>query len=191
MLSRALVRTWRVPRRALSTAAVPLDQTDVAPKVMNFINGKFESSTTKKWIPLLSPATNKLVCWVPESTPDELRRAEEGALAAFKKWRDVPIQQRQVRAPLQYLLHRRRFRPRHVTPLFPSSQRVMFRLQQLIREATEELAVSITTEQGKTLSDARGDIFRGLEVVEGCSAIGHLSMGETQGGLARGLDTYR
>jgi malonate-semialdehyde dehydrogenase (acetylating)/methylmalonate-semialdehyde dehydrogenase len=67
----------------------------------------------------------------------------------------------------------------------------MFRLQQLIREATEELAVSITTEQGKTLSDARGDIFRGLEVVEGCSAIGHLSMGETQGGLARGLDTYR
>jgi hypothetical protein len=101
MLSRALVRTWRVPRRALSTAAVPLDQTDAAPKVMNFINGKFESSTTKKWIPLLSPATNKLVCWVPESTPDELRRAEEGALAAFKKWRDVPIQQRQVCFPFE------------------------------------------------------------------------------------------
>ena len=44
---------------------------------------------------------------------------------------------------------------------------------------------------GKTLADARGDIFRGLEVVEGCSAVGHLSMGETAGGLSRGLDTYR
>ena len=43
---------------------------------------------------------------------------------------------------------------------------------------------------GKTLADARGDIFRGLEVVEGCSAVGHLSMGETAGGLSRGLDTY-
>ena len=40
----------------------------------------------------------------------------------------------------------------------------MFRLQHLIRENTEDLARAITTEQGKTLADARGDVFRGLEV---------------------------
>ena len=66
---------------------------------------------------------SELVCWVPETTPSELERATAGALEAYRKWRDVPIQQR---------------------------QRVFFRLQQLIREHTEELAVSITTEQGQT-----------------------------------------
>jgi malonate-semialdehyde dehydrogenase (acetylating)/methylmalonate-semialdehyde dehydrogenase len=42
----------------------------------------------------------------------------------------------------------------------------------LIRDHTEELALSITMEQGKTLADARGDVFRGLEVVETVCNIG-------------------
>jgi malonate-semialdehyde dehydrogenase (acetylating)/methylmalonate-semialdehyde dehydrogenase len=60
----------------------------------------------------------------------------------------------------------------------------------LIQEHTNELALSITTEQGKTLQDAKGDIFRGLEVVEATCAIGSTIMGETAENLARGLDTY-
>jgi malonate-semialdehyde dehydrogenase (acetylating)/methylmalonate-semialdehyde dehydrogenase len=63
-------------------------------------------------------------------------------------------------------------------------------LQALIREHTEELARSITIEQGKTLADARGDVFRGLEVVESTCSIGVLTMGETAENLSRGLDTY-
>lgn len=66
----------------------------------------------------------------------------------------------------------------------------MFNLQALIKENTEELARSITTEQGKTLQDARGDVFRGLEVVESMCAAGVLMMGETAGNLSTGLDTY-
>lgn len=90
-------------------------------------------------------------------------RAEAGAIEAFKTWKEVPVQQK---------------------------QRIFFNLQALIREHTEELALSITTEQGKTLQDARGDVFRGLEVVEATCAIGNLTMGETAENLARGLDTY-
>jgi malonate-semialdehyde dehydrogenase (acetylating)/methylmalonate-semialdehyde dehydrogenase len=60
----------------------------------------------------------------------------------------------------------------------------------LIREHTEELARSITIEQGKTLQDARGDVFRGLEVVETACNMGNSLMGETLGNLSRGLDTY-
>lgn len=60
----------------------------------------------------------------------------------------------------------------------------------MIREHTEELARSITIEQGKTLADARGDVFRGLEVVESTCAMGSLTMGETAENLSRGLDTY-
>jgi malonate-semialdehyde dehydrogenase (acetylating) / methylmalonate-semialdehyde dehydrogenase len=69
-------------------------------------------------------------------------------------------------------------------------QRVYFKFQQLIRENTEELARSITVEQGKTLADARGDVFRGLEVVETACNAAVVLMGETSENLARGLDTY-
>jgi malonate-semialdehyde dehydrogenase (acetylating)/methylmalonate-semialdehyde dehydrogenase len=60
----------------------------------------------------------------------------------------------------------------------------------LIRDNTEELARSITIEQGKTLPDARGDVFRGLEVVESTTGMGSLLMGESLENLSRGLDTY-
>lgn len=59
----------------------------------------------------------------------------------------------------------------------------------MIRDNTEEIARSITIEQGKTLADARGDVFRGLEVVESVCGMGNLLMGETLGNLARGVDT--
>jgi malonate-semialdehyde dehydrogenase (acetylating)/methylmalonate-semialdehyde dehydrogenase len=65
-------------------------------KVLNFINGQFEESQASEWIPLLNPATQEVLCLVPQSTPDELRRAEIGAKEAFKMWREVPVQQRQV-----------------------------------------------------------------------------------------------
>ena len=45
-------------------------------------------------------------------------------------------------------------------------------------------------EQGKTLPDARGDVFRGQEVVEMASSLGHLLMGETQGNVSKGIDSY-
>lgn len=76
----------KVSTRAFSTV----------PTVKNFINGKFEESKTNKWIDLFNPATNELLCRVPQSTPEELKRAEEGAIAAFKTWKEVPVQQRQV-----------------------------------------------------------------------------------------------
>lgn len=54
----------------------------------------------------------------------------------------------------------------------------------------DKLAESITAEQGKTLPDARGDVFRGLEVVEQTCSTATTMMGETLENLATGLDTY-
>ena len=133
------------------------------PKVKNFINGVFEESKATKWLPVINPATQETVSLVPQSTYEELQRAESYAIKAFQKWKEVPVQQR---------------------------QRIFFKLQQLIRDHTDELALSITTEQGKTLADARGDVFRGLEIVETACNIGNNFMGETQGNLTTGLDTY-
>ena len=131
--------------------------------LQNFINGKLEVSQATLTFPVLNPATQELVVNVPQSTPEELQRAVEGAQEAFLKWREVPVQQR---------------------------QRVFFKLQQLVRDNTETLAQLIILEGGKTLADAKGDVFRGLEVVEACCNVGVLMMGETVENLSAGLDTY-
>ncbi len=65
-------------------------------KVKNFINGVFEDSMTSEFIDLYNPATQELVCQVPQSTNDELSKAELGAAKAFQTWREVPVQQKQV-----------------------------------------------------------------------------------------------
>jgi malonate-semialdehyde dehydrogenase (acetylating)/methylmalonate-semialdehyde dehydrogenase len=54
----------------------------------------------------------------------------------------------------------------------------------------KELAALLTAEQGKTLPDAEGDVFRGLEVVEHAAAIGNLQLGELANNVATGVDTY-
>lgn len=112
---------------------------------------------------MTNPATNEVISRVPCSTQHEMEEAVGSAAEAFKTWREVPVQQR---------------------------QRVMFELQHNIRANTDEIAKSITLEQGKTLPDAAGDVFRGLEIVEATCAEGHLMMGETQENLSRGLDCY-
>lgn len=99
----------------------------------------------------------------PQSTKEEFNLALKSASDAFKTWRDVPTMVR---------------------------QRYMFELQGKIREASEELAQSLTKEHGKTLPDARGEVQRGLEVVEHSCSIATLTMGETMQNVGKGIDTY-
>lgn len=86
---------------------------------------------------MYNPATQEVVNRVPESTPEEFDRAVASASAAFPAWSRTPV---------------------------PTRQRVMFKFLELIHKHKDELAQSITLEQGKTVSDAHGDVFRGLEV---------------------------
>jgi len=85
------------------------------------------------------------------------------ASAAYPAWRETPIQSR-VRVYLKY--------------------------QQLVRENMDDVARLITLEQGKTMADARGDVFRGLEVVEHACSAATLTMGETAENLAANVDSY-
>ena len=137
-----------------------------APVYSNLIDGQFVPSTSKELIDVTDPATNNIIAQVPQSTPSELELAVSSAKTAFESWRNVPIQQR---------------------------QRVMLKYQDLIRRYTDDIANLITLEQGKTLTDAKGDIFRGLEVVESACFQGPSLMGETLGNLSDGLDcvSYR
>lgn len=133
------------------------------PDAKLLINGEFVSSKSQKWIEVHNPATQEVVSRVPETTPEEFAAALQAAKDAFPAWKRTAVPQR---------------------------ARVFLKLQQLIRENMEELAESITREQGKTLADARGDVFRGLEVVEYAAGIGPDMMGELLENVSSGIDTY-
>jgi len=127
------------------------------------INGKFVDSKTDRWIDLHNPATNEVIHKVPEATQEEMRSAVEAAQNAFTTWRETPITAR---------------------------IRIMFNLQQLIVKNLDEVAKIIVKEQGKTLPDAKGDVFRGLEVVEHSCSVASLQMGETIENVSKNIDTY-
>jgi len=128
-----------------------------------FINGKFVDSKSTDFFDVYNPATQELVTRTPIALPEELQAATDAAAEAFKKWKGTPVSAR---------------------------QRVMFNLQRLITERTDELAESIVRENGKTMADARGDVFRGLEVVEYACHVSADLMGETLGNLSTSIDTY-
>lgn len=145
--------------RVLSTAAAVEAQPQVVP---NFIDGEWVVSQSSSYLPVVNPATGEVLRLVAESTRDELERAVESASAAAQSWRDVSVARR---------------------------SRIMLEYQRLIRLHEDELVEAIVQENGKTLADAKGDVFRGLEVVEQCCATGNHLMGETLGNVARGVDT--
>lgn len=133
------------------------------PRIPLLIDGEFVQSKSTQWRDIINPATQETLAQVPLATPDELAAAVAAAKAAFATWRKTPIGQR---------------------------ARVFLKYQQLIRENIKLLAATLTAEQGKTLADAEGDIFRGLEVVEHAAAISELQLGELANNVAGGVDTY-
>jgi malonate-semialdehyde dehydrogenase (acetylating)/methylmalonate-semialdehyde dehydrogenase len=135
---------------------------DVA-TVKLLIDGVFVESRSTQWRDVVNPATQAVLARVPFATADEVNAAVAAAAQAFKTWRKTPIGAR---------------------------ARIFLKYQQLIREHMGELAALLSAEQGKTLPDAEGDVFRGLEVVEHAAAIGNLQLGELANNVAGGVDTY-
>ena len=131
--------------------------------VKQLINGQFVDSNTSEWIDITDPATQEVIAKVPQTTDDEINQAVAAAKAAFQTWRKTPITTR---------------------------ARIFLKYQALIRDHMDELAEILTAEQGKTIADARGDVFRGLEVVEHAAGIANLQIGDFVENVASGVDTY-
>ncbi|XP_003747140.1 probable methylmalonate-semialdehyde dehydrogenase [acylating], mitochondrial [Galendromus occidentalis] len=134
-----------------------------APTTKMFIGGKFVESKTQEWVDLRNPATNEVVTRVPCSTTEEMQSAVDSCKEAFKTWSQT-------------------------SPL--TRQQCMFRLQNLIKTNTKRLAESITTEQGKTLPDAEGDVLRGQQVVEHACSATSLLLGETSHQVTKDMDIH-
>lgn len=131
--------------------------------VQQLINGQFVDSNTSEWIDITDPATQEVIAKVPQTTDDEINQAVAAAQKAFQTWRKTPITTR---------------------------ARIFLKYQALIRDHMDELAEILTAEQGKTIADARGDVFRGLEVVEHAAGIANLQIGDFVENVASGVDTY-
>ena len=143
--------------------AIPSAFTRTVPNAKLLINGAFVESSTREWRDIVNPATQQVLAKVPFATADEVDAAVRAAHAAFATWKTTPIGTR---------------------------LRIMLKLQALIREHTPRIARTLSEEQGKTIPDAEGDIFRGLEVVEHAASIGTLQLGEFAENVGGKVDTY-
>ena len=121
----------------------------MAKKLELFINGKFIKSETEDWLEVLDPSTQEVLCEVPFATKKEINLAVESAKDGFLEWRNTPP---------------------------PERSRVMMRYQELLKKNQEEIARILSKENGKTLEDAKGDVWRGIEVVEQAANITPLLM---------------
>ncbi|PIW62355.1 CoA-acylating methylmalonate-semialdehyde dehydrogenase [Shewanella sp. CG12_big_fil_rev_8_21_14_0_65_47_15] len=132
-------------------------------QVKHYIDGEFIQGTGTSQIIVTNPANNSPIAVINAATSDEVHAAIASAKAAFKTWKEVPVSER---------------------------ARVMLRYQHLLKEHHDELATILAKETGKTFEDAKGDVWRGIEVAEHACNVASLLMGETVENVARSIDTY-
>ncbi|RLK59023.1 CoA-acylating methylmalonate-semialdehyde dehydrogenase [Actinokineospora cianjurensis] len=131
--------------------------------VGHWIGGAETAGETDRAADVFDPATGKVARQVALAGAADVDRAVAAATGAFPGWRDTPISRR---------------------------TRVLFAFRQLLDEAKDELAEAITAEHGKVVSDAQGEVARGLEVVEFACGIGHLLKGGHTENASTGVDVH-
>ena len=129
----------------------------------NYINGQWVTSKASQHWEVRNPATNEVLAHVPLSPAEEVDQAAQAAWTAYAAWRRTP-----ATARIQYL----------------------FKLKELMESHFDELARSITIENGKVLDDARGEMRRAVENVEVACGIPNMLLGDFAEDIASGIDEY-
>lgn len=132
----------------------------------HFIAGRVDARGASARTVVYNPATGQVTGHVAVATPADVDAAVAAAATAFPAWAATPAH---VRA------------------------RVMFRFRDLVDQHSDRLAAIITSEHGKVLSDAKGEVTRGLEVVEFACGIPQILKGEFSENVGRAVDgvTFR
>src|SRR6266699_405119 len=126
-----------------------------------YIGGEWQQIDSVATSPVHNPSTGEIIAETPMCTATHVNEAVEAAAAAFPAWWETPPTDR---------------------------ARVFFRFKMLLEENFEDLVRSNTREHGKTLIESRGDVRRGIEMVEFACGIPSLLMGESIENIARGID---
>ncbi|MGH2999498.1 MAG: CoA-acylating methylmalonate-semialdehyde dehydrogenase [Gaiellaceae bacterium] len=132
-------------------------------QIKHWIGGKSVAGTSGRKGPVFNPAAGKQSGEVDFATVEEVDAAVQAAKAASTRWREMSIAKR---------------------------AEIFFRIRELVHERREEAARILTSEHGKVLSDAMGEVTRGLEVIEFCCGIPTLLKSEYSEQASTGIDVY-
>lgn len=128
-----------------------------------YVNGQWESAGNRKLAPVTNPATGAEIAQVAYATAEDVDRTVRAAHAAYLKWRDVPVVER-------------------MQPLY--------RYKTLLEKHHNELAATLTTENGKTIDDARAEVRRSIQMVEVACGMPSLMMGDSLNDVSSGIDSH-
>lgn len=129
----------------------------------HFINGKAVAGDSGRFHDVFNPTTGEVQSQVALASTAEMTRAVDAAEKAFPGWAATNPQKR---------------------------ARVLFKFKELVEKDMDNLAKMLSSEHGKILPDARGDVIRGLDVVEFACGIPHLQKGEYTEAAGPGIDVY-
>ncbi len=132
-------------------------------EIGHFIGGKHVKGTSGRTADVFQPMTGEVIAKVALASKSELRAAVENAKAAQPAWANTNPQRR---------------------------ARVMFKFLEIMQREHNQLAELLAREHGKTIADAKGDIQRGVEVIEFACGIPHLMKGDFTDGAGPGIDLY-
>ncbi|HLX20891.1 MAG TPA: CoA-acylating methylmalonate-semialdehyde dehydrogenase, partial [Gaiellaceae bacterium] len=132
-------------------------------QINHWIGGKSVAGTSGRKGPVFNPATGRQTGEVDFATVEEVDAAVQTAKAAFTTWREVSLAKR---------------------------AEIFFRIRELLHDRREDVARILTSEHGKVLSDAIGEVTRGLEVVEYCCGLPTLLKSEYSEQASTGIDVY-
>src|SRR6266498_116480 len=131
--------------------------------IQHWIAGSETTGASSRFGPVYNPATGAQQARVALAEPSDVDSAVEAAKKAFGEWRDVSLTRR---------------------------ARIMFALRDLIERNLDKLSAIVADEHGKVLSDAKGEVTRGLEVVEYAAGIPTLLKGEYSEQVSTDVDAY-
>jgi len=129
----------------------------------HWIGGRPDDTPADRYAEVTESATGDVVARVPLADPGVVDRVVEAAAAGFEQWGSSSISGR---------------------------TKVLFAFRELVNAHSDDLAHIITREHGKVLDDARGEVQRGLEVVEFACGVGEILKGAISGQVSRGVDSY-
>jgi malonate-semialdehyde dehydrogenase (acetylating)/methylmalonate-semialdehyde dehydrogenase len=147
----------------LTADAPAVEREDAVAALYHFVGGEKTEGTSGRFGNVFNPSTGAVAARAPYASRTDVETAVADAARAFPVWAATPAIRR---------------------------ARVMFRFRELLEQHADELAHIIASEHGKVLADARGEVQRGLEVVEFVCGIPHLLKGEFSDSVGQGIDSY-
>jgi malonate-semialdehyde dehydrogenase (acetylating)/methylmalonate-semialdehyde dehydrogenase len=144
-------------------ATPPVEREQEVTRISHWIGGRIVEGKSGRSGPVFNPALGQQTAAVDFATPEEMDLAVQAAREAFESWRVMSLSKRTA---------------------------IFFQIRELVHERQEEIARFLTAEHGKVLSDAMGEVARGLEVIEYCCGIPELLKGEFSEQASTGIDVY-